>query len=253
MDTPLVKVSKEHDVLMVGLDRQQKRNAMPKSMMVELRRIFSNIPDDVGAVVLYSTGEHFCSGLDLTEVKGQSVIECFEFFRQWHEVFHLIQFGKVPVIAAISGAAIGAGIEIATACHIRVVDETAWFSLPEGARGLYVGVGASVRFPRIAGTPLMMDMMLTGRVIDAQESIDHGIAQYHVPAGFAFSKALELAEKAAANTAMTNHAIIHALPRIVEQGQDEGLYTEALIAAVVQSSPETEERMSAFLNRKKRH
>jgi (methylthio)acryloyl-CoA hydratase len=246
-----VHVSRKENVILVGLDRPEKRNAMPKSMMEELRFIFQSIPDDVGAAVLYSTSEHFCSGLDLTEVKAQSVIDCFGFFREWHDVFRLIQFGKVPVFAAISGAAIGGGIELATACHVRVVDETAWFSLPEGARGLYVGVGASVRLPRIAGAALMMDMMLTGRVLTAQESVDRGLAQYLVPSGCALDMATELANKAASNTAMTNHAIIHALPRIVDQGQDGGLYTEALIASVVQSSPETEQRMNAFLNRKK--
>jgi (methylthio)acryloyl-CoA hydratase len=251
MEQALVKVFRQENVLLVGLDRPAKRNAMPVAMMLELRNIFSNIPPDIGAVVLHSTAEHFCSGLDLTEVSGQSVIDCFEFLREWQAVFDLIQFGRVPVVAAISGAAIGAGLEMAMACHIRVVDETAWFSLPEGARGLYVGVGGSVRFPRIAGTALMMDMMLTGRKLCAHESLAKSVAQYEVPAGKAIDKAVELAATAAQNMAMTNHAIIHALPRIVEQGRDEGLYTEALIASIVQSSPETAGRMNAFLSRKK--
>jgi (methylthio)acryloyl-CoA hydratase len=251
MEQSFVKVSRQENVLLVGLDRPAKRNAMPKAMMTNLRDIFANVPADVGAVVLHSTTEHFCSGLDLTEVSGQSVIDCFEFLREWQRVFDLIEFGRVPVVAAISGAAIGAGLEVAMACHIRVVDETAWFALPEGARGLYVGVGGSVRFPRTAGTALMMDMMLTGRKLSAQESVARGVAQYVVPAGAAVDKAVELAAAAARNMAMTNHAIIHALPRIVEQGRDEGLYTEALIASIVQSSPETAARMNAFLSRKK--
>jgi (methylthio)acryloyl-CoA hydratase len=251
MESAFIKVSRQQNILLVGLDRPEKRNAMPKAMMLGLREVFSNIPDDVGAAVLYSTGQHFCSGLDLGEVKGQSVIDCFNFFREWQDLFQLIQFGKVPVIAAISGAAIGAGLEIATACHIRVMDESAYFSLPEGARGLYVGLGASVRFPRLAGTALMMDMMLTGRPLAAAESVSRGVAQYLVPVGAAVDKAVELAALAAQNLPMTNHAIIHALPRIVEQGQDEGLYTEALIASVVQSGPETAARMETFLNRKK--
>lgn len=247
----LIKLSRQENVVLVGLDRPEKRNAMSSEMMRDLREVFSNIQDDVGAVVLYSTSEHFCSGLDLTEVGGQSVIDCFNFFRQWHEVFNLIQFGKVPVVAAISGAAIGAGLEMASACHLRVVDETAYFSLPEGARGLYVGLGASVRFPRLAGTALMTDMMLTGRPLAAQESLMRGVAQYVVPKGGHIDKAVELASIAASNLPMTNYAIIHALPRIVEQSPDQGLYTEALIASVVQSHPETAARMDAFLHRKK--
>jgi (methylthio)acryloyl-CoA hydratase len=246
-----VKVSRQNNVLMVGLNRPEKRNAMPKSMMFELREIFSNIPDDVGAAVLYSTSEHFCSGLDLTQVKDQSVIDCFQFFRQWQETFRLIQFGHIPVVAALSGAAIGAGLEMASACHIRVMAESAYFQLPEAARGLYVGLGASVRFPRLAGTALMMDMMLTGRPLPAHECFARGVAQYVVPPGAAVDKAVELAAVAARNLPITNHAIIHALPRIVEQGHDEGLFTEALVAAVAQSGAETAQRMDAFLNRKK--
>ena len=251
MERPFLKISQSNDVLLIGLDRPEKRNAMPWAMLHGLRDVFTRVPDDIRAAVLYSTHEHFCAGLDLSEVRGQSVIDCFQFFREWQDVFQQIQYCRVPVVAAISGAAIGAGLEMSAACHIRVVDETAFFSLPEAARGLYVGLGASVRFPRLAGTALMTDMMLTGRPLRAEESVARGVAQYLVPAGRAVDKALDLAVVAASNPPMTNHAIIHALPRIVEQDPDQGFYTEALIAAVVQSSPETAARMSAFLDRKK--
>jgi enoyl-CoA hydratase/carnithine racemase len=155
------------------------------------------------------------------------------------------------VIAAISGAAIGGGLEIATACHLRVIDETAFFSLPEGMRGLYVGVGASVRFPRIVGIALMTDMMLTGRTLYAEEALARGAAQYKVGKGEALLKAISLAKIVANNLPMTNYAVTHVLPRIVDQSQHDGLLTEALIAAVVQSDPETKVRLADFLERKK--
>lgn len=245
-----LEVKKNGKVLLIGLNRPKKRNAMSLDVMEELKHVFQHIGDDIGAVVLHSTSEHFCAGLDLSEVRGQSVIDCVHSFRKWHETFDLIQFGKVPVIAAVNGAAIGGGLEIASACHIRVVDETAFFSLPEGMRGLYVGVGASVRLPRIAGTALMTDMMLTGRTIYAEESLSKGIAQYLTPKGQAVEKALELATKVADNLPMTNYAITHVLPKIVDQNIHDGLLTEALIAAVVQSDPRTSERLADFLDRK---
>lgn len=247
MSYEFLKVEKKNRVLLVGLNRPNKRNAMSVQVMKELSDLFSNITDDVGAAVIYSTSKHFCSGLDLSEMKDKSVIDCVHFFREWHKVFDLIQFGTVPVIAAIAGAAIGAGLEIATACHLRVVDETAYFSLPEGSRGLYVGVGASVRLPRIAGTTLMMDMMLTGRTLSASDSIDKGVAQYLVDEGDHLIKAIELANKIADNLPMTNYAITHVLPRITEQSQHDGQLTEALIAAIVQSDPRTEVRLADFL------
>ncbi|HCB1212032.1 TPA: crotonase/enoyl-CoA hydratase family protein [Klebsiella pneumoniae] len=250
-DFEYLTVQREGAVLLVGLNRPEKRNAMSLAVMHELRRVFSTIGSDIGAAVLYSTSQHFCAGLDLGEVRNQSVIDCVHFFREWHETFELIQYGKVPVVAAMSGAAIGGGLEIATACHIRVVDETAFFSLPEGMRGLYVGVGGSVRLPRLAGLSLMTDMMLTGRSVYAEESIAKGIAQYLTPAGEALSKAKELARTIASNLPMTNYAITHVLPRITDQSQQDGLLTEALIAAVVQSDPETSARLADFLDRKK--
>ncbi|MCD4483869.1 crotonase/enoyl-CoA hydratase family protein [Chromobacterium vaccinii] len=244
-------VKRNDKVLLVGLNRPTKRNAMSLTVMEELKHVFKNIEEDIGAVVLHSTSGHFCAGLDLSEVRGQSVIDCVHFFRKWHELFDLIQFGKVPVVAAINGAAIGGGLEIASACHIRVVDETTFFSLPEGVRGLYVGVGASVRLPRIAGTALMTDMMLTGRVIHAEESLSKGIAQYLTPEGKAIEKAIELATQIASNLPMTNYAIMHVLPKIVDQNIHDGLLTEAMIAAIVQSDPRTSERLADFLDRKK--
>ncbi|KAB0507171.1 MULTISPECIES: crotonase/enoyl-CoA hydratase family protein [Pseudomonas] len=240
----------EGAVLLVGLNRPQKRNAMSLEMMHELRETFSNIPDGVGAAVIYSTSQHFCTGLDLSEIRDLSVIDSVHSFREWHATFDLIQFGKVPVIAAITGAAIGGGLEIATACSLRVVDDSAFFSLPEGMRGLYVGVGASVRFPRIAGIALMTDMMLTGRTLYAQESYERGIAQYLVPTGQVLDKAIVLANKVASNLPMTNYAVTHVLPRIVDQSQQDGLVTEALIAAVVSSDARTQDRLADFLDRK---
>ena len=238
-------------VLMVGLNRPQKRNAMSLEVMHELRDTFTNIPEGIGAAVLYSTSQHFCTGLDLSEIRDQSVIDNVQAFREWHKTFELIQFGKVPVVAAITGAAIGGGLEIATACSLRVVDDSAFFSLPEAMRGLYVGVGASVRFPRIAGIALMTDMMLTGRTLYAKESYERGVAQYLVPVGQALLKATELAHKIAGNLPMTNYAVTHVLPRIVDQSQQDGLMTEALIAAVVSSDTRTQDRLADFLDRKK--
>jgi enoyl-CoA hydratase/carnithine racemase len=108
-----------------------------------------------------------------------------------------------------------------------------------------------VRFPRIAGIALMTDMMLTGRTLYAKESYERGVAQYLVPVGQAVLKATELAHKIAGNLPMTNYAVTHVLPRIVDQSQQDGLMTEALIAAVVSSDTRTQDRLADFLDRKK--
>ena len=101
----------------------------------------------------------------------------------WHRVFDRIQYSRVPVIAALKGAVIGGGLELACAAHIRVAEPSAYFALPEGQRGIFVGGGGSVRLPRLIGVARMTDMMLTGRVYSATEGSSYGFAQYLTEAG----------------------------------------------------------------------
>jgi enoyl-CoA hydratase/carnithine racemase len=165
----------------------------------------------------------------------------------WHKALDAVQFGPVPVIAALHGAVVGGGLELASAAHIRVADDSAFYALPEGSRGIFVGGGGSVRVPRLVGVARMADMMLTGRVYNAQDGERAGFAQYLVPAGQALDKAIELAEKVAKNAPATNFALTHVLPRIADQSADHGLMTESLMAAIAQSAPEAKERVKAFL------
>ena len=107
-----------------------------------------------------------------------------------------------------------------------------------------------MRIPRLIGASRMTDMMLTGRVYNAQDGEKVGFAQYLVPQGTAFDKAFELAVRVAQNAPLTNYALIHALPRIAEQPADQGFLTEAMMAAIAQSAPEAKERVRAFLEGK---
>ena len=157
---------------------------------------------------------------------------------------------RVPVVAALHGAVVGGGLELACACHVRVADETAYYALPEGQRGIFVGGGGSVRIPRLIGVARMTDMMLTGRVYNAADGERIGLAQYLVPAGTAFEKAMELALRIAGNAPLTNYALMHALPRIAEQPADHGFLTEALMSSIAQAAPEAKARVRAFLEGK---
>src|SRR5947199_18746 len=104
----------------------------------------------------------------------------------------------------LHGAVVGGGLELAAACHVRVAEESAFYGLPEGQRGLFVGGGGSARVPRLIGVARMTDMMLTGRVYDASEGLAIGISQYLVDAGQGLAKAFELAGRIAANAPLSN-------------------------------------------------
>jgi enoyl-CoA hydratase/carnithine racemase len=131
-----------------------------------------------------------------------------------------------------------------------VADETTFYALPEGSRGIFVGGGGSVRIPKLIGAARMADMMFTGRVYNAVEGEKVGLAQYLVPKGQAFEKALEIAKRIAQNAPLTNYALMHALPRIAEQNADHGFFTESMMAAIAQSAPEAKARVKAFLDGK---
>ena len=235
------------EVAVIRLTRGAKRNALNDGLILALRDLFEKMPSTVRAAVIDGEGPHFCAGLDLSELKERDAGQGLHHSRMWHAALERVQYGPVPVIAALHGAVVGGGLELASACHIRVADESTFYALPEGSRGIFVGGGGAVRIPKLVGAARMTDMMLTGRVYNAQDGEKAGFAQYLVPEGQAFDKALELALRVAQNAPLTNYALIHALPRIAEQPADQGYFTEAMMAAIAQSAPEAKARLADFL------
>jgi enoyl-CoA hydratase/carnithine racemase len=244
---PDIQLEIDGDVAIVRLNRAAKRNALSDSLILGVRATFENLPKSVRAAVLDGAGDHFCAGLDLSELTDRDAGAGLHHSRMWHAALEEVQYGPVPVVAALHGAVVGGGLELAASCHIRVADETTFYALPEGSRGIFVGGGGAVRIPRLIGTARMTDMMLTGRVYKAEEGERAGFAQYLVPAGQGRAKALELAKRIAQNAPLTNYALMHALPRIAEQPADQGFLTEALMAAIAQSAPEAKQRVRDFL------
>jgi len=237
----------QQEIAVIRLTRPAKRNALNDGLILAIRKLFEDMPEGVRAAVIDGEGEHFCAGLDLSELKERDAGQGLHHSRMWHAALECVQYGPVPVIAALHGAVVGGGLELASACHIRVADESTFYALPEGSRGIFVGGGGAVRIPRLIGAARMTDMMLTGRVYNAVDGEKVGFAQYLVPQGTAFDKAFELATRVAQNAPLTNYALIHALPRIAEQPADQGFLTEAMMAAIAQSAPEAKERVRAFL------
>src|ERR1700761_6885706 len=246
----LLKLEISDAVLTVGLNRPAKRNALNDGIILAIRDCFTDIPESVGAVVIHGIGDHFSSGLDLSELTERDATEGLVHSQMWHRVFDRIQYCRVPVIAALKGAVIGGGLELACAGPIRVAEPSAYFALPEGQRGIFVGGGGSVRLPRLIGVARMTDMMLTGRVYSATEGSSYGFAQYLTDAGGALPKALELADRIAANAPLTNFAVLQALPMIAEANPQTWLLMESLMATVTQSDKEAKRRIRAFLDRK---
>ena len=244
----LLRTEHRGAVTHLRLMRPAKRNALNDALIGQLHAAFVTLPEATRAVVLSGEGGHFCAGLDLSEVTERSVAEGILHSRMWHAAFEQVQFGRVPVVCVLHGAVVGGGLELASAAHLRVAERSAFYGLPEGQRGLFVGGGGSARVPRLVGVARMTDMMLTGRVLDADEGQRVGLSHYLVDDGQGLAKAFELAAKIAQNAPLSNFAVMHALPRIADLSQSDGLFVESLMAAIAQGDEAAKQRVRAFLD-----
>jgi len=230
----------------LGLNRPHKRNAINDALLAELDFGVRRAQEEARALVIFGHGPCFSAGLDLTEHRTRSAEEVYHGSRVWHAAFSLLRHGRIPAIAALHGATIGGGLELAAACHIRIADENAFFALPEGTRGIYVGGGGSEHVARLLGTSRMADMMLTGRALDAAAAERTGLVQYVVPQGEAKSKAAELAARVSTMAPLTILGVRHALPRIQDMSEADGLFVETLMIAFTHTGAEAAVRLSEF-------
>jgi enoyl-CoA hydratase/carnithine racemase len=235
------------DIALVGLDRAEKRNAINDTVLRQLRDAVQRAGTEAKAGVIFGNGPNFSAGLDLAEASTWMKPGAPRRRRgHWHRPFDLIARGPIPFVAALHGACVGGGLELAAACHVRVADETTGFALPEGQRGIFVGGGGAVRIQRLMGYARMADLMLTGRVLTAAEGERANLCQYVVAKGEALGRATSLAKRIAQNAPMSNWAVTNGLPRVMDLSHDDGLFLEGLIGAWV-ASPEGYERIRAFV------
>lgn len=237
-------------VAVIGLNRPDKRNAISDRFVEAIETAVLRAQAEARAGVIFGHGKHFCAGLDLSEHSEKPLFEAVKGSRRWHVVFDHIERGTIPFVSAISGAAVGGGFELAASTHVRVAEPNAFFALPEGQRGIFVGGGGSVRIARLIGPARMGDMMLTGRVLTATELEAWGGVSYVAEDGKALDRAVEIADRMAQNAEFTNYAIINALPRIADMSSEDGLFTESMVSALATMTDDAKDRLRAFLEKR---
>jgi (methylthio)acryloyl-CoA hydratase len=246
-----ITIEQTEAVTRVTLNREDKRNCINEDMLEEIDHVFRKPPEGTRCFVLAAEGPHFCAGLDLKEHfdKDRSPIEFMRVCQNWHKAFDQIQFGGIPVVAAVQGAVVGGGLELAAAAHVRIAEPSTFFALPEGQRGIFTGGGATVRVARIITAPRMVDMMLAARTYDAQKGLDLGLAHEVVEPGQSLFRANALAKQIATHPPTTNFAITTGIARINDMSSTDGLFAEGLLQAAVQTNPDIRERLSAFFGK----
>ncbi|WP_372422468.1 crotonase/enoyl-CoA hydratase family protein [Salinarimonas chemoclinalis] len=248
--SPEIGIAAQGVVGVVTLSRPAKRNAICTEMIHRIGALFADPPAAWRAAVLAAEGDHFSAGLDLAEHRERAPEDVMGVSRLWHRATQAVRAGRLPVVAALQGSVIGAGLELAAVAHVRICDPAARFSLPEARRGIFVGGGASVRVGRLVGASRLAEMMLTGREVEAEEALRIGLVHRLSAPGESLAEALALAAEIATNAPLSNQMIIGALEEIADMPQSAGLYTESLAAAYVQTDGEAKARMEAFLGRK---
>lgn len=250
MSETLVKTSMDETIYTITLARPAKRNAVSDRLLAALEEALTATPEGTRVIILAAEGKHFCAGLDLSEHQHREPFGVMQHSRGWHRIFDRLQNSGIPVIAAMQGAVIGGGLELATATHVRVAETNTLYQLPEGRHGIFVGGGASVRVANIIGPGRMCEMMLTGRIMEADEGQRLGLSHYVVSEGESLNKARQVAQRIAENAPMANWAMVSAISRIADMSSDDGLFVESLTAALTQTSPEVAARIGEFLERK---
>jgi enoyl-CoA hydratase/carnithine racemase len=246
----VVTVRVEGPVGFLQFNRPAKRNAINDATVAAVQAFYADVPKGVRVVVLSGAGGHFSSGLDLSEQVSRAPHEVMRHSRNWHAVMGQLQGSGLPVVAALSGAVMGGGLEIAASCHVRVGEPGIQYRMPEGQRGIFVGGGGSVRISQVIGADRLTEMMLTGRTYSAEEGQQLGLTHYLAPAGGSLARATELALQIAKNSSTINYLIIHSIARIANMSSDDGLYAESLSAALSQTGPDAEEGLRAFLEKR---
>jgi enoyl-CoA hydratase len=242
-------------VRQITLNRPEKLNALNAATLAELVRAFEDARDPaVRVVVLTGAGpKAFVAGADIAEMNGLSPIQARDFSRLGQRLMVTIeQLGK-PVIAMVNGFALGGGLELAMACHLRLAADSAKFGQPEVNLGLIPGFGGTQRLLRLAGRAAALELCLLGQPIDAMRALSLNIATRVFPAAELAAETAKIADQLAAAAPQALRGVLDAVIIGGESALDTGLDYETQAFALAFSTQDMKEGTDAFLARRKPH
>lgn len=235
-------------VALVRINRPEARNALNAEVRQGINSVFPKLDADpeVRCIVLTGNETVFAAGADLKERATMDVVDAVKFVPTQG-----IMNCRKPVIAAVNGYALGGGCEIAMACHLRIASDTASFGQPEINLGIIPGYGGTQRLPRLVGKGVALEMMLTGKRIDAREAYRIGLVNYVVPPEDLLKTSKELAKKITEKSTAAIKYILDAVTRGVEMPLDYALFLEADLAALCFNTEDANEGIKAFIEKRK--
>jgi enoyl-CoA hydratase len=252
-DADRVLTERRGDVLLVTLNAPERRNAIDQQMVDGLHRVLDAHWHDeaLAAVVVTGAGDKaFAAGADIAQLRERTSRDALKAINS--TIFDRIESFPAPVIAAIRGFALGGGCELAIACDLRVLGESAKLGQPEVRLGIIPAAGGTYRLPRLVGLGRAREIVYTGRVVDAQEALRIGLANAVVPDAEVLDRALALANEIAANGRLAVRGAKRALNALSRPGHENAIAFESSVQAVLFDSDDKKVRMDAFLQKQKK-
>lgn len=251
MPYEMILTEKRAGVGLITFNRPQAMNALNNQMMRELMDALEEFDEDdsVGAMVVTGNEKVFAAGADVKEMVNKTI-------EQMMDTDHVAVFGRIrtirkPVIAAVSGWALGGGCEVALSCDMIVASETAKFGQPEITIGVIPGAGGTQRLTRAVGKALAMEMILTNRTLTAQEAYQFGLVNRVVPVSDALGEALKLAEAVASGPPLAVRAAKRMINQSYERFLADGLAEEKQVFYNLFGTEDQKEGMKAFVEKRK--
>ncbi len=247
-------VQQEGEVCILTVNRPSALNALNTKVLAELDKAADQVAADpaIRVVIVTGAGEKaFVAGADIAEMKDMDPSQAHEFGLYGNKVFRKLELLPQPTIAAVNGFALGGGCELALACDLRVASASAKFGEPEVSLGIIPGFGGTQRLPRLVGVSRALDLILTGRMIDAQEALALGLVDRVVPAETLLEECRKVARAICANGVQAVRLAKRAIRQGVERDFEGGCRQESELFAE-SFGPEQRERMAAFLEKKSR-
>lgn len=244
---------KKENIGLLTINRPEKMNAISQELTAELSLLLDEIENDDELRVIVITGagdKAFVAGADINELVDRDARLGRRVSRERQEIFSRIENLHVPVIAAVNGYALGAGLELALACSIRICSEKAQFGAPEVKLGIIPGDGGTQRLPRLVGQGRAMEMIITGDFIDAQEAYRIGLVNKVFPPEKLKEEAMELAKKIASRPPLAVRYAKEAVNRSQEDSAS-GFALESYLHALSCTTEDKKEGVSAFLEKRK--
>lgn len=248
-----ILVSREGKIATLTINRPDKLNALTIDTIAEIRKAMENLSEDdsVSAIILTGSGQKaFVAGADIAEFSEFSVEQALEMAQAGHQAFDYVENLNKPVIAAINGFALGGGLELAMACHIRLAATNARFGQPEINLGVVPGYGGTQRLPRLIGRSRATEMLLTGDMINAEEALALGLISHVCEPELLMAKAGEIADKISTKSPIVLAGMLELIDCYYDKSVD-GFATEQEVFSQCFATADFKEGVSAFLEKRK--